>query len=516
MDLFPRMQLGFFVLILAVSAPALAKDEPLKPSPEAAVSCEDYLVKIMADDENHFSGLTERGFERVEKAQASLKRVSKAFAANFEGMNGILEMSLLTMATRENALLLGPPGGAKSKSLIWLIPDLWTKQMHEMMTQAALFGGQTEKGLLDGQEIINRKGSITEAEYAMLDEYTNANPQVSAALLSFMNPGERYYTENGTRVQAATRAVFSSGNATRAEMLKNYAERGLTSGPATLNRSIFKAWVPNWLTLDEQNRRDIFNRRKMHLDSAAKYASPEEREKAKSLLKGLESEKIDMHALEAFAQHAFVPHEDLISAIREYANEFRKSINGKILASEQAFRDNPQTNPLVMTPSAEWTERFRTSLLRVVMYSAALDYLRMANAKDLDPHVFKKPIVLSPMSLWRVMYATTTIGPGENRFNPQTMQIDFNLTRNHRGQLVPMDHALALAGCNSKIQVDELNFMWEEQTLANSIIKGITGRMQAEAKDLAPFKPQTEDMSLELDSQDFEILNYRFLQQTRP
>ena len=512
MDLVRHAKLGCSLLLFAVSGVAHAHSYNETPGThEVKNTCEAHLVKVKAEDENYYGGMTDEGHKRLVEAQAALKSTTKTFNANFEGMNGFLEMDLLTIATRENAFLAGPPGGAKSGHLLWLFPKAWVKQMHELMTDAALFGGQTEEGFNQGIEKRNRTGSVENDEVAIWDEWSNANPQLAAAGLMFLNPGERSTTENGVMHKAKTRAVYMTGNATRAEMLKNYAERGLTTGPATLNRAIFKAWVPNWLSEDEQARRDKVIRRKSHLESVKNYGSPEESSKAKTLLIGLESKEIDFKAVEAFATHAVQPHEDLVAAVREFANKFREKINVKIMGSDTAHRENPQSSPLVFTPAAEWTERFRTSLLRVVMFSAALDYLRMAGPEGLN-----KPIVLGPMSLWRVMYATTTIGPGENRFNPKTMTIDFNMSRNNRGDLVPFNFAKAQAGCKNNQELEELKFMIEEQALANEEVSAIMKTMAKEAKDLAPFMPSSEDISLDLEHQDFEILNYRYLQATRP
>lgn len=510
MEFIQYVRVVFSVLVVTSSA-AFAHDGLKRGGASETDACENalQLVLVKADTINSFKGMTEIGIKRLVKAQADLKATTENFNQIFEGMAGIHEMDILTMATGQNNLSLGPPGAAKSYRVTWLIPDIWTVQMHEMMNESAIFGGQTKAGLEAGIQDRNTEFSVVRKKYGMFDEFSNANPQVGASVLSFMNPGERYYTENGIRKKAKTRAIFSTGNATRAQLLKNYTDRGLFTGPAMLNRSIFKAWVPNWLTVEEQARRDEVIERTDHLKSVAKFGSPEESQKASELLKGLESRDIDMDVIEAFAQHAFVASVELKAAVREFTNKFRARINEKIRASDQEHRDDPQNNPLVKTPSAEWTERFRSELLRVIRFSAALDYLRMVDAKDLDSKRLNKPIVLNPLSLWRAMYATTTIGPGENRFNPKDMNVEFNLTRKKNGELAPMDTVRLQNEAKDQLELDELKFMWEEQALFNEIMKGIQSVMSSQAKAVAAIMSDANDVDLDLESQDFEIAVYK-------
>src|SRR6266404_6066790 len=101
MDLIRHVRMGFSLLILVSSASAFGHDGA-KLSPAAVADCENRLEHLVIGDlhnRNAYSGMTDEATHRLILAQAQLKNVTQGFEANFEGMRGILEMELLTMAT---------------------------------------------------------------------------------------------------------------------------------------------------------------------------------------------------------------------------------------------------------------------------------------------------------------------------------------------------------------------------------------------------------------------------------
>lgn len=425
------------------------------------------LFKSNLNDENlSFAGMTPEGQQRLLKAQEDLKLLTANFNNTFEAMDSQLEVYLVAMASGHNVMSTGGPGGAKSASLLWLITNLWVKQVHEMLTDVALIGGQTEEGLKRGVEDINTDGSLIQAAFAMLDEVNNANPQLLATVLSLMNPGERFIYVNGKRVVSQLRSVFTTSNATRYEMVQMFKERGMQSGDAFLNRSLFKLLVPNWLNLNQQYRRDVAIKRRNRLKSIVKYGTLEAAKLAAEQLKPTETRSVNWDVVDAVAEQAFEASPALENAARALANSMRQRMNAEIKKSEATLMDGSNEFKAIFTPSAEWTERLRGEILRVVKYSAALDYIRTQDVSALN-----KPIELSALSLWRAYSIATTVGSGVTRFNAQTMTMEYNLVRDMKNELVAPDRNALKAETKDLRSEKELEHMFMEQDIFNEELK---------------------------------------------
>lgn len=473
-------------------------------------SCEGLLKPLLlfetdlSDPELPFRGMTELGYQRLIKAQTDLKAVTTHFNNVFESMESMFDIYMIAMASGHNVMSTGGPGGAKSASLLWLISNLWVKQVHEMLTDMSLIGGQTAEGLKRGVEVINTSGSLIEAAFAMLDEVNNANPQMLATVLSLMNPGERFIYVNGKRIMSKLRSMFTTSNASRYEMVQMFKERGMQSGDAFLNRSLFKLLVPNWLELDQQIRRDHVNRRRQHLRSLVKYGTNEAAKIATAEMKPFETREIDWEVVDAFAEQAFEASDDLESAARDFANQFRQRIHREMKDSERAQREQNGRSS-VLTPSAEWTERLRSEVLRVIKYSVALDYLRVADPKELTAARFNKPLVLGPLSLWRVQNIATTVGPGLTRLNLKSLEVEFNLIRDGDGGWTQANQRDWVAGTKDFRTQAEYEHMFLEQKIFNEIFNNLVNLMKEEAKSVAALLNEDPDSVL-LESSEIERL----------
>jgi hypothetical protein len=94
-----------------------------------------------------FRELTPYGRERLKKAAEDLQATERSYKNTFEGQESLLDNHILTMAMGQNHLLLGPPGAAKTAGVQFLLPNIWTKQVNELMTPDKFFGGQTVQGI---------------------------------------------------------------------------------------------------------------------------------------------------------------------------------------------------------------------------------------------------------------------------------------------------------------------------------------------------------------------------------
>ncbi len=511
-----RLALLFSLALLGglYSSPSPATPVPEHLKKVRQERCEDALTPqgIFEVDIAHpdlvFTGFTPDGHQRLLKAQKSLREVTVSFNNVFESMESFLDTYTVAMASGHNVMSLGGPGGAKSATLLWLISNLWVKQVHEMLTDLAILGGQTEEGIRKGREELNTKGSILETAFAMLDEVNNANPQLLATLLSVMNPGERFIYVSGKRIMSKLRSVFTTGNATRYELIQTFIDRGMQSGEAYLARSLFKQLIPNWLDPDQQERRDEVTARRNRLRSIARMGTREGRAAALAAMKPQQTTDVDWDVVDAFAEIGFVPSLELEVAARDMANTMRKRMHEEIKNSERILTENPGAAGVVFTPSADWNERMRSEILRIIKYSAAIDYLRVATEAELSLARLNKPIELGPLSLWRAFSVATTVGPGLTRFNPKSMTIEWNLIRKGDGTWAEPDQRALLAETKDLRTQLEFEHLFLEQRIFNEVILDIFTRARDQAKEVALLLNEDPEMAL-MNMSDLERLIFQ-------
>ncbi len=469
-----RRLIAIALSLVLASAQAQAHDtgQPAPPANKCEkdlVEPQDIFESDLTDPQMPMSGFTPTGLARMKQLASDLNVVTKNFNNSFEAMETQLDVMLAAFGSGQNVFMSGGPGGGKSAATMWLLVNLWVKQVHEMLTEIGLIGGQTEEGIKKGVEQINTEGSVIDAAFALLDEINNANPQLLAALLSLMNPGERFIYVNGKKVMSKLRSMVVTGNATRYEIVQMFRDRGMQSGDAFLNRNLYKFIVFNWLTLDSQERRDSVIARRNRLKSIMKYGTKAAAEKAKLALVPLETRTVDWDVLDAFAEQGFEASKDLEAAARVLANEFRKKINEEIKKSEIEAQD--KKGAVVLTPSAEWTERLRSEIVRAVKYSYAIDYLRQTPAEKLE--AIKGPITLTAASLWRAFAIFTTVGPGVTRLNTETMKMDWMLTRKIDDTYEPMNRD-ELAKETKDVRTEtELRHMKVEQDQFDTLLEQV-------------------------------------------
>lgn len=504
-----RVMVASLTVWTAISGPlawALTPDE----------ACEGIIKPLIMFDvhnPNGFKGLYPEGKRRLKAAQINLKETIHNFNMVYEGMANILAIDLNAMITKNNALHLGGPGAAKTGHLLWLFPNAWHIQMHEWRTDGDLFGlpraADLEKGLIER----NSKNSIVHAEVGIIDEATAATPAVFGSMLSFMNPNERFYMENGIRKVAKTRSAFLTGNSTRSQMMLALWERLVSTGPALLNRTIHKSWMPNWNTWPEQMRADPMQSKMNAIESALQIGNQEQREDAKALKHQYQSRPIDWQILQHFAIHAFVADESLVVATQALANRFRLKLAERVAQSHEDHRDDPKANPYIFVPSAEMTERLRRVFEVAIKTSVMIDYLDMVGWEQIAN--LKTPIVLKPMSMWRLSYILTTIGGGINIFDPSPneLRVRFNLSRGENNELIEPDIAALKSSLRDPVDRAEFQNMIDEQTWFNDIMREVflilQDRAKLVAKELAELNDQ-DPVDATLQRSDLEVALYKF------
>ena len=373
-----------------------------------------------------YKGLTKEGIKALQRARDAVRERVKIFEGKFRNMNMIHRAGMLARLTKGNMFLYGPPGGAKSKFVDWMLSgeaeEAYRLQLHQMVTEQAFLGKQTfEKGRFD----IDTDSGLAVHTNALFDEIDKGNPAALASVLGVLN--ERKLLLGKTVIDTRLETVFSTSNANLPEILQQFLENGQGStAPALLNRFQFKAFVYNWLDREDQIVLDNLYRREMYLE-AFKDAYPEVMDDQIFLNPPL----LDWSELRQMAHGIFVLGPSWDSVYLSFIDEMRAKTIRAIRESEELHKQDPREEPFVYFPSADFTERFRREIPKVVIMSAFVDFLLspLADNESLA-HVTAKPIVLDYLSLWRSSIILSTVGPGEIRltYNPQDDQkidIDF-------------------------------------------------------------------------------------------
>jgi hypothetical protein len=299
---------------------------------------------------------------------------------------------------------------------------------------------------------------------------------------------------------------FSTGNATRPEILQNFWERGLQSGPATLNRFLFKSFTPNWLHEVQQKRLDEMYAKRRRLKAAIDFGTPEQKQRARDALRMMEPRAIDYNLIRNLAELTFESTPLLEAMARDVANKLRIALNDQTSKSKIAVKDGEAEIPFEST--TEWSERVRSALMSVIQYSAAIDLLRLPEA--VRNSLMRKPIQLSPVSVWRAVNMTTTAGPGVSFFDPRNGEVKFNLIhmngQDRNGEVVtllsPIDIELQMTQARDVREARQWADMSEEQKIFNNVVRTALQDYSKSSKEMAAIMALEDDADIDFESTD--------------
>ncbi len=159
------------------------------------------------------------GLTSIAPALRAYQQIEAELSRTFLERDEAIRAILLTVLARQHAVLLGPPGTAKS-DMINSLSDriagpsgsaqffvyLMTKQTNE----EEIFGPPDVTAFRQGiyQRVVTRK--LPTAHFAFLDELFKANTAISNALLTAMN--ERLYDDGQGRIQIPLISLFGASN----------------------------------------------------------------------------------------------------------------------------------------------------------------------------------------------------------------------------------------------------------------------------------------------------------------
>lgn len=151
--------------------------------------------------------MSESYFDRIRNVYVKLNNMF------FKYENEVLGALMATLS-RENYLLVGPPGTAKTTLVYALSKLLNAKWFYRQLTKFTdleeILGPINIAKLLDGKVERIYANSIVESEFALLDEIFNASSAILNTLLSILN--ERVVYDGEKVVPVKTWTVFGASN----------------------------------------------------------------------------------------------------------------------------------------------------------------------------------------------------------------------------------------------------------------------------------------------------------------
>ena len=143
-----------------------------------------------------------------------LRKVAETLDSQFLGKSEVIRLLLIAVVAREHAVLIGPPGTAKSALLRTLAGLLDTRYFEYLLTRFTepneIFGPVDIAAFRDGTYRRRTAGMLPEAEVVFLDEVFKSNSAILNALLSLLN--ERRFTSGGQVIECPLISAFGASN----------------------------------------------------------------------------------------------------------------------------------------------------------------------------------------------------------------------------------------------------------------------------------------------------------------
>jgi MoxR-like ATPase len=142
----------------------------------------------------------------------------------------LVEAILLAAVAREHALVIGPPGTAKSEAARRVAKGLGGRYFEYLLGRfsepSELFGPTDLRKLKEGVLETATEGMLPEAEIAFLDEVFAGSTAILNSLLTLLN--ERVFRRGNTRLACPLRVCIGASNALpEDESLAAFADRFL-------------------------------------------------------------------------------------------------------------------------------------------------------------------------------------------------------------------------------------------------------------------------------------------------
>ncbi len=153
------------------------------------------------------------GFE-TQPLPLRLAQIAKSLEGSFLGKEEVIRLLLISTVAGEHAVLIGPPGTAKSALIRTFAKLLQAQYFEYLLTRFTepneIFGPVDIAAFREGRYQRRIEGMLPEAEVVFLDEVFKSNSAILNALLTLLN--ERRYTSGGTVLRCPLLSCFGASN----------------------------------------------------------------------------------------------------------------------------------------------------------------------------------------------------------------------------------------------------------------------------------------------------------------
>lgn len=145
---------------------------------------------------------------------ARLAQLARSLEARFLGKDEVIRLLLIAVLAGEHAVLIGPPGTAKSALLRTFARMMQASYFEYLLTRFTepneIFGPVDIAAFREGKYVRRIEGMLPTAEIVFLDEVFKSNSAILNSLLTLLN--ERRYTSGGQILKCPLLSAFGASN----------------------------------------------------------------------------------------------------------------------------------------------------------------------------------------------------------------------------------------------------------------------------------------------------------------
>jgi MoxR-like ATPase len=145
---------------------------------------------------------------------ARLAQLARALQERFLGKDEVIRLLIVAAIAGEHAVLIGPPGTAKSALIRTFSRLIQANYFEYLLTRFTepneIFGPVDIAAFREGRYERRTEGMLPEAEIVFLDEVFKSNSAILNALLTLLN--ERRYTSGGRVLRCPLLSAFGASN----------------------------------------------------------------------------------------------------------------------------------------------------------------------------------------------------------------------------------------------------------------------------------------------------------------
>jgi MoxR-like ATPase len=149
-----------------------------------------------------------------ETLPARLAQLARALEGRFLGKDEVIRLLLVAAIAGEHAVLIGPPGTAKSALIRTFARLLHARYFEYLLTRFTepneIFGPVDIRAFREGRYERRTEGMLPDAEIVFLDEVFKSNSAILNALLTLLN--ERRYASGGQVMKCPLLSAFGASN----------------------------------------------------------------------------------------------------------------------------------------------------------------------------------------------------------------------------------------------------------------------------------------------------------------